>query len=454
MQQLSLLFAALLLTTGLFAQREIIDKVVATVGGEIVLLSDVEEQRALLQAQQGSLPENARCLILDQIMAQKLLVNQAKVDSLLITEEEVDAQLNARIDQILEYMGGDVTAFEDYYGQTVPEVKAAFREDLRDQILSDRMRSQIMADVTVTPAEVKRFFAEIPRDSLPYFNSEVEIGELVLKPEVNEVEKQKAIDQLAAVREALVAGGDFAELATKYSQDFASARIGGDLGWTKRGKFVPEFEAEAYNLDPGEISPIFESPFGYHILQLVDRRGNTIKTRHILIRPQITPADLLKTQRKLDSIRMLVVNDSLSFSRAVKKFGFDETMSYNNDGRMRNPATGNTFFEVSDLEPDVYFTIDTMEVGGLSSAFAFEQPGANETLYRIIQLQSRTSPHKANLSQDYSKIREATISQKKGTFINAWIEDIVDRTFIQIDPLFDGKCEILDKWSKPTAIAP
>ena len=444
----------LLLGTGLFAQREIIDKVVATVGGEIVLLSDVEEQRALLQAQQGELPENARCLILDQIMAQKLLVNQAKVDSLVLAEAEVDAQLEARIEQILEYMNGDITAFEDYYGQTVAEVKSSFREDLRDQILSERMRGQIMADVSVTPSEVKAFFAEIPVDSLPYFNSEVEIGELVLKPEVNEVEKQKAIDQLAAVRQALLDGGDFAELATKYSQDFGSARIGGDLGWTKRGKFVPEFEAEAYNLDPGQVSPIFESPFGYHILELVARRGNSIKTRHILIRPEITDADLEKTRLKLDSIRHLIVSDSISFSRAVKKYGYEEVQSYNNDGRMRNPSTGNTFFEVSDLDPDVYFTIDTMQVGGVSSAFSYEQPGANETFFHIIQLQSRTSPHKANLRQDYSKIREATINQKKSTFVNEWIEDIVQRTFIQIDPLFTDKCDILDKWKKDERIAP
>ena len=442
------------LTFGLFAQREIIDKVVATVGGEIVLLSDVEEQRALLQAQQGTLPENARCLILDQIMAQKLLVNQAKVDSLPLADAEVDAQLEARIDQILEYMNGDMTAFEDYYGQTVAEVKASFRADLRDQILSERMRGQIMADVSVTPSEVKAFFAQIPPDSLPYFNSEVELGELVLKPEINEVEKQRAIDQLAAVREALMEGADFAELAKKYSQDFASARIGGDLGWTKRGKFVPEFEAEAYNLDPGQISPIFESPFGYHILELVNRRGNSIKTRHILVRPEITDADLERTRLKLDSIRHLIVSDSLSFSQAVKKFGYEEVQSYNNDGRMRNPNTGNTFFEVSDLEPDIYFTIDTMQTGGVSSAFSYEQPGANETFFHIVQLQSRTSPHKANLAQDYSKIREATINQKKGTFINEWIEDIVDQTFIQIDPLFDDKCGMLDKWKKDAAVAP
>ena len=447
-----LLSCLLLLTTAGYSQREIIDKVVATVGSEIVLLSDLEEQRALLAAQQGTLPENARCLILDQIMAQKLLVNQAKLDSLVITDEEVEAQLDARIEQILEYMNGDIQAFQDYYGQTVQEVKDAFRIDLRDKILADRMRGQIMADVTVTPSEVKAFFAQIPLDSLPYFNSEVEIGELVLKPEVSEAEKQRAIDELTAIRAQLTGGADFAELAQKYSNDFASARVGGDLGWTKRGKFVPEFEAEAYNLDPGEISPIFESPFGYHILQLVARRGNSINTRHILIQPEIQPADLERTQVKLDSIRHLIVSDSLSFSQAVKKFGYKEAQSYTNDGRMRNPNTGNTFFEVSELDPDIYFTIDTMNLSGISSAFAFTQ--GRETLYHIIQLQSRTSPHKANLTQDYSKIREATISQKKGEFVNNWIQDIVESTFIQVDPLFDGKCDgVLDKWTNPQRIA-
>ncbi len=446
----SVLFA--LLSCHLFAQREIIDKVVANVGGEILLLSEVEEQYALMSAQQGSLPPEARCAIVDQLLAQKLLVNQAKLDSVEVSEEEVESQLDARIEQILAYMNGDVRQFEEYYGQTIGEVKEAFREDLRNQLLAERMRNQIMAEITVTPAEVKRFFNRIPKDSLPYFNSEVEIGEIVAKPQVNPEERRKAIEKLEELRrQILEEGADFAELASKYSDDFASARIGGDLGWTKRGKFVPEFEAAAYRLDEGEISEVVETQFGFHIIQLLERRGNTIHTRHILVKPEITDADLEKTRQFLDSVRTLILLDSITFSEAVKKFGYKEVQSYNNDGRMVNPATGNTFFEIADLEPDIFFTIDTMEVGEISKPFSFTTP-SGETYFRIVQLQSRTDPHVANLEQDYSKIQRAAIEEKKSRYLNDWIAETVRNTYIRIDPLF-AHCPSLAKW-QPDTIRP
>ena len=447
MRILAILFA---LCTGVALQaqqEEIIDKVVATVGSEIVLLSELEEQRALIQAQQGELPPNVRCGILDQMMANKLLVNQAKLDSLEVSDQEVEAQLNARIDRILELMGGDHQAFEDYYGQTVTEVKDGFRNDLRDQILTERMRAQIMTNVRVTPAEVKRFFREIPADSLPYFNSEVEIGEIVLQPEVNASSKRAAREELAELRRRIVEDGeDFAEVAGKNSDDFASARIGGDLGLTRRGKFVPEFEAVAYRLDPGQISEVFESQFGFHILQLMERRGNSIRTRHILIKPEMTDNDLRLAEAKLDSVRQLIVNDSLGWTLAVKRYGNEDAQSYNNDGRMVNPKTGNTFFEVADLEPDVYFSIDTMSVGSVSRPLAGKGP-TGEPEFRILQLQSRTSPHVANLKTDYSKIRTATLNQKQSQFIGDWVERKIRDTFIQVDGAY-AECPNLDTWTR------
>ena len=431
-----------------FAQRQVIDKVIATVGGELVLLSEIEEQRSLIQAQQGNLPENASCLILDNILAQKLLVNQAKLDSIEVGEEEVEAQLDARIEQILAYMNGSFEQFEAYYGQTVNEVKEQFREDLRNQLLAERMRGQVMTGIAVTPSEVKSFFARIPTDSLPYFDAEVEVGELALRPEVNAEQRKIALDKLAELRERIVDGGeDFAALAQTFSDDFGSGRIGGDLGWSTRGKFVPEFEAAAYSLEDGEISEPVETEFGFHIIQLLERRGNSIHCRHILVKPEITQEDLEKTAAKLDSIRNLIQTDSLSFSIAVKRFGFKDVQSFNNDGRMVNPKTGNTFFEIGDLDPDVYFTIDTMDVGTVSQAFQFRAQNG-EILYRIVELQSQTNPHKANLEQDYSKIRAAAIEEKTSQFLSEWIEDTAYSTFIQIDPLFVS-CEILSKW-QPT----
>lgn len=436
-----------LLSMVAFSQRQVIDKVVSQVGGELILLSEIEEQHAMLESQQGVLPDNARCFVLDQVLVQKLLINQAKLDSIIISDEEVEAQLGARIDRILTLMGNDVQQFEDYYGQTVAQVKVQFREDLKNQILSERMRGQIMSDVTVTPSEVKAFFAQIPADSLPYFNSEVEIGEIVMIPKTNDVEKVKARQKLESLRQRIVENGeDFAELAGKFSDDFGSGRGGGDLGWTRRGQFVPEFEAAAYNLEPGELSDLVESEFGFHLIELIERRGNSIHTRHILIKPKITDADLAKTERLLDSVRNLIVNDSITFSFAVKRFGNDKVQSYNNDGRMVNPRSGNTFFEIGDLETDIFFVIDTMDLEQISEPFQFAQQ-SGEKAYRILLLQARTKPHQANLALDYSKIQDAAIEAKKNKFTDSWIDQKVYSTFIKIDERYND-CDVLDKWRK------
>ena len=438
----SLLVVGLLTTVN--AQREIIDQVIANVGSEIILLSEVEEQYALMEAQEGVLPPDIRCGIMDQILATKLLINQAKLDSIEVSDAEVEAQLTLRIENILAYMNGDESQFEAYYGQTVNEVKEAFREDLKSQILAERMRGQVVSTTSITPKEVKKFFGSIPIDSLPYFNSEVEISEIVYKPELNEEEKAKAIAELEELKKQIEEGADFAELASKNSDDFASARIGGDLGWTKRGKFVPEFEAEAYKLDPGEMSPVFQSQFGFHLLQLMGRRGNTINTRHILIRPEITNADIEKARTKLDSVRTLVQIDSMSFEQAVKQYSDENTQSYTNGGRMTNPRSGNTFFEIADLDPDVFFTIDTMQVGTVSAPFTFsDQMG--ETMFRLVKLESRSQPHKANLATDYSKIRQAAKDEKQSRSVSDWVASKINSTFIRIDNRYDT-CPNLEKW--------
>ena len=443
-------FLFLSVFTNLFSQKEIIEKVISQVGGEIVILSELEEQFALLSERQPDLPADARCMILDNILTQKLLINQAKLDSIEVADEEVEAQLNARIEQILEYMGGDLKQFEEYYGQTVTEVKDAFREDLRNQLLSDRMRAQVMKSVTVTPSEVKRFFRKIPRDSLPYFDSEVEVGEIVVKPKVNPEERKKAIDKLDNLRKRITEGGeDFAELASVFSDDPGSARTGGDLGWTKRGKFVPEFEAAAYKLSDNEISDVVESEFGFHLIQLIARRGNSINTRHILIKPEITDNDLEITRLKLDSVRLEILNDSVTWSQAVKKYGDENVQSFNNDGKMINPSSGNTYYEIADLDPDIYFTIDTMKVSGISSSYSYTDP-KGETYFRIIQLQSRSEPHTASLERDYSRIQDAAIEQKKSNYMSEWIQSKVNETYVHIEYTYEG-CPNLIKWTEDKA---
>jgi peptidyl-prolyl cis-trans isomerase SurA len=390
------------------------------------------------------MPPEARCAMLDQALVGKLLLNQSKLDSIEVNDSEVEQQLNARIDRILGYMGGDVNQFEDYYGQSITATKEQFREDLREQIAIDRMRGMIVQEVKVTPAEVKKFFADIPRDSLPYFNSEVEVGELVIRPTANDSTRAALIERLEEIRRQIVAGETtFEEAARKNSMD-GSRQGGGDLGWTKRGKFVAEFEAEAYNLDPDSISGVVETEFGYHLIRLDGRRGNSIRVSHILLQPKITEADLEKSRSHLDSIANLIRVDSMSFSYAVKRFGFDKVQSYNNDGRMTNPATGNTFFEIGDLDPDVYFAIDELAIDSLSEVLQFRGP-TGDPLLRVVQLRSRTSPHRATLDQDYAKIQDATKNAKQQSFLSDWIEEKVKATFVKIDERYQA-CPQVQPW--------
>ena len=425
--------------------RELMDKVVAKVGDEYVLLSEVEEQLSAAKEQRKDLPANYRCILIDQILVSKLLVSQAKIDSLYPKEEEVETQLNSRFERILEYMNGNVDQFIAYYGQTPDAMKEQMREDMKEQIMAEKMRSKVLSDVTITPAEVRKFFGAIPKDSLPYFNQEVEISEIVYKPKANDLQKKLAKEKLAGIREQIVSGKmPFEDMAKKFSQDPGSGREGGDLGWAKRGKFVPEFEATAYKLDAGQISEVFESEFGFHILQLIERRGNSIHTRHILIKTDITDEDVRLAKHILDSVRLRIVKDSLSFSAGVKNFGDKSTQSYHADGRMTNPASGNNTFETRDLDPDTYFAIDTMKVGSICKPIEIALP-TGEKYYRIVKLLSKSSPHKADLALDYNKIAQATLEQKKGLVLTKWISNKSQTTYVNIDPLYKD-CVNLEKW--------
>jgi peptidyl-prolyl cis-trans isomerase SurA len=436
-----------LFNLSVFAQKELLDKIICTVGGETILLSEVEDQYSYMKSQRnGEAPPNAKCMILDNLMLNALLVNQSKVDSVLVTEEEVEAELGTRIDQILGQMNNDITQFESYYGQTVAEVKESFRDDLRSKKQSERMKAKITEGINVTPSEVEAFYKNIPRDSLPYFNSEVEISEIVMIPKVNAVQKKIAKDKLLDIKERIKKGENFAELATKYSDDPSSGRLGGDLGWAKRGTFVPAFEATAYKLEVHELSDIVESEFGFHMIELLERRGNTIHTRHILIKPEITTADQEQTKARLDSVRTQLAAGKLNFSRAVKDFSDKSVQSYHNDGRMVNQASGNTFYETGDLDPDVYFAVEGIKIGDYSKVIEFRTP-FGETHYRVARLITRTDPHKANLKQDYNKIQQATMEMKKSKYTNDWLLQKVGGTYLTVDSKIKGQCPNVTKWT-------
>ena len=428
------------------AQHFLVDKVVAKVGSEYILLSEVEDEYAFNKNNNENLDAGAKCQILENIIAQKLIVYQARLDSIEVTDAEVESQLDLRFEDVLRRMNGDEAFFKEYYGATVSEMKDRYRDDQKQKILADRMQAKLIDEVKITPNEVLEFFNAIPTDSLPYMNAEVELGEIIFKPTVNDVEKQKAYETISGIRERIMKGESFDELAKKYSVDTESAKRGGDLGFAKRGVYVPEFEAAAFSLKEGETSEIIETEFGYHVLQFIERRGNSIRVKHILISPEITSADLDLAKHRLDSIRTLITTDSMSFESAVKKHSLKTAQSYSNNGKMKNPANGTNFFETKDLDPDSYFAIDNLEVGNLSKVVEMKGIGG-EKFYRLIKLQSKTKPHRASLQQDYDKISFFAKESKKSQHFQKWITERMNKAYIMVDQLYYD-CSNLVKWVK------
>ncbi len=421
----------------------VIDKIIGKVGGEVIFYSDLENQLASLRERKMPTGRVEECTVLESLLAQSMLVHYAKIDSVKVTDEEVNSEIDSRMNQILAYMNNDRKQFQDVYGQTVSEMRDQVREDMQRKLQGDRMQAQIMENVDVTPSEVVDFYNHIPKDSLPYFNAEVELAELVMIPKVNPDERIKALEKIKDILKRVRAGEDFADLARKYSDD-GSAKSGGDLDWTVRGSFVPEFEAAAFQLEKGQISDVVETEYGFHIIQLLDRRGNSIHTRHILVRPRITDEDKAKTINTLDSIKHLIEVDSLTFAQAVYKFGDKKVQSYSNNGRMINPKTNNTFFETADVDSEIFFSLDTLEVGDVTQPLEYRSP-IGDYFYKIVQLQSRSKPHQASLKQDYSRIQQVAKDNKKNFAFSEWIDKHIPNTFIMIDQDYQT-CPTIDRW--------
>ena len=415
---------------------QLVDKVIAKVGSEYILLSEIEEEFAYAKSKDPGVSDDIKCVILDNMIAQKLVIYHAKIDSVEITDAEVETQLDYRFESVLRQMNGDEAFFEEYYGASVAEMKERYRDDQKHKILAEKMQHKLISEIEITPKEVEKFFKNVPSDSLPYFKSEMEISEIVSLPLVNDVERQKALDKIKILREKVINGTEtFADIATKNSQDPGSAARGGDLGFAKRGVYVPEFEATVFSLAKDEISDIIETEFGYHFIQLIERRGNSVRARHVLIKPEITQSDLDKTKVLLDSVRQLITIDSLSFENAVKKYSVKSVPSYANGGRVKNQNSNNTFFAADDLDPDTYFAIYDLKPGAISKPMLITMPDGKKA-YRLIQLNSTSKPHKANLKEDFDKISNFAKESKKNEYFLNWLKTKRTETYIYTDPLF------------------
>jgi peptidyl-prolyl cis-trans isomerase SurA len=364
------IFLGLILNTQ--AQKVNLDKVVATVGSNIILLSDLNQQYAIYLNQGNPADDKVKCYFLQQMLVQKLLKQQAEIDSIVVDETAVDDELDKKMRYQIQRMGGQ-ERLEQFLQKSVLQYKDEMRPDIKEGLIAQKMQQKITEHTNITPQEVKDYFNTYPKDSLPDIGTEVEVGEITLYPKLTKAEKQKYYDKLDAIRLRIKSGEDFAFLAKTYSEDPGSAPEGGDLGFFDRNTMAKEFTAWAFKLKAGEMSPVFETDFGYHILQVIERRGEQVHARHILIRPQNTMASLDRTRLKADSIYKDIETKKLTFSVGASLYSGNKETQYNG-GMMLfadNQTARTTFIPIEKLDPAVFTVIDTMKVGSISKPSAF-----------------------------------------------------------------------------------
>lgn len=426
-------------------QSVVIDKIVAVVGDKAILFSDVEAQALQMQAQSGVSDSTIRCNVLEDIIIQKLLLNQAEKDSVTVSDEQVDAELNKKIRYFVNQIGS-VEKLEAYLGKSIIKIKDDFKERIRDQLVVQQMQSKIAGDLKVTPAEVKAYFDNIPQDSLPLIESEIQVAQILKKPPVNEVERQRVKRELLDIKRKIADGKSFSSMAAFYSEDPGSAVKGGDLGFVGRGEMVPEFEAAAFALKGKEISDVIETMYGFHIIQLIERRGETINVKHILMSPKASASDLDKARIKLDSVAALIQAGSITFEEAAAKYSDDVDTKFNG-GLLVNPATGSTWFEVSQMDQNLFFIVDKQKVNEVSDP-SIVRVGEKKESYRLVSLKARTNPHRANLKDDYQKIQQAAEAEKKDKQVRRWINRKRQSFYIKIDKEFSN-CPFDNPWVTP-----
>lgn len=539
-----------------YSKGQMIDKIIAKIDNYIVLRSDLDKSylEYVSSGQEGG--DEVRCGIFESLVVSKLLIAKAEIDSVEVLDTEVQMNLDQRMQMIIAQIGSQ-EKLEEYYSKSVQEFEVELFDDIKDQLVADKMQRTITGDVSVTPSEVKRFFNNIPKDSLPYFSTEVSIGQIVIVPKVGQNQKKMSRSKLLDIRDRIVNGTnltdtyggwklivkpdnsleiidkngdiftgnwefeskerlftislneisftanelqlswklsklgvdtlkfsnsdpsnsskftayntenktaespvinqeslmgtwtissfnangeDFETLAREFSEDPGSARYGGDLGYAARGTMVPEFEAAAMTMKPGEISMPIETDFGFHLIQLIDRRGNEFNARHILIRPDFSTLDFEEAERYLDSLKSLILYDSLIFEKVAKEYSDDDETA--GTGGFLVDASGSTRVSVEDLDPVIFFTIDTMEVGSISNPMRYRMKDGKEAV-RILYYKDRVKPHRASYKEDYQKIQLAAMNEKRKEVLEKWFDDAKKEVFIQIDDEYKY-CDILE----------
>ena len=436
-------FITICVSTVYAQQSQVIDKIVAVVGKNIIMQSDIEEQYMQYRLQGGvkGSASSIRCEILEDQLFRKLMLNQAELDSIEVTDAQVEQEMEYRIRYYVNQLGSQ-EKLEKYYNKTMKEIRDELRTMIKDQKLIEEVQRKIVDGVSATPSDVRDFYSSIPKDSIPMVSAQYEIAELVKKPPITLDEKLAVKDRLYGLRSRILKGERFSTLALLYSEDPGSAKKGGELGFHGRGEFAPEFEAAAFALKDGEISEVVETEYGYHILQLIERRGDYVNVRHILLTVKVSPEALQKAYNELDSIANLIRNDSITFDEAVTKFSDEDDKV--NGGYLVNSNNGSTLFAAEDLDQQVSVVVNRLQVGEVSNPVPMKTKNDKDA-YRLLIIKKKTTPHKANLQDDYALIQQWTMQKLRQDAINKWIDQKSSKAYVKISDDYCG-CDFQFDW--------
>jgi peptidyl-prolyl cis-trans isomerase SurA len=431
--------------TPALAQVQVADKIIGQIGNKIILQSDLNEMFNQEKQANPNLPDSARCYMFYTLLSQQILIEQAGRDSVIVSDEEVENILDNRVRSMMQQYGSKEAFEEANGGRTIYQLKDEYRSFFKDRTVAEKMQGQIMEKVKVTPQEIEKFYTSLPQDSLPPYPATVEMGQIVIKPKVDPEVEQLAKEKLEGIRKEIVENGkSFATMAGIYGMD-GTKDNGGELD-INRKDFDAQFVSAAYRLQPGEISPVVKTKFGYHIIQMVRRMGDEAKVRHIVIVPEITNADLQTGLKKLDSVRADLVSGKITFAEAVGKYSTDEQSKMT--GGMVYDQSGNSVLAVGDLDREMAQAVGELKVGEYSQPQIFvENPNAGSArATRILYMKNRTDPHVLNLKDDYAKIQQGALSKKQSEYLNKWVAERVSSYYVRIDPEYQG-CSELKGWS-------
>lgn len=415
------------------AQKMLIDDVIATVGDDAILRSDIEYQYEQALIDGANYSGDMKCHIFEQCLIQKLMINQAKIDSVMVSDNDVVSQVDSRINYFMQQVGGQ-EKLEEYFNKPLTQIKRDQMEIVRTQMITQKMQGEITKDIKITPSEIRNYFSQMSEDSIPFISAQYEILQIVLFPAVEQEEIDRIKGRLREFQKQVAEGRDFATLAVLYSDDPGSATRGGDLGWYSKSGFVPEFSAVAFNLqEKGKVSKIVETEFGYHIIQLIDRKGDRINCRHILMKPKISVENKKKASDFLDTVITMIDKNKITFEEAALRFSMDKD-SRSNGGLMVNQNNGSAKFQINELPAEIAKAIQGLKEGEYSKPFMMMDERKGKETYRIVMLKKRHEPHKANIRDDYSMLQMMMEERKRKDVVDEWINKRIQEIYINITP--------------------